>query len=119
MLHWRLDSVYYTNLTVQSIPFSMVALCDDNGDVDDDGDDDDDDIFISSHSSTLDPPAESYINNSTPHNANISIYSPVVASPPSVWTEKTRVWSYRMSDGDEVDDISTETMPCCVCYGAS
>ena len=72
MLHWRLDSVCYTNLAAQSIP----ALFDDNGDVDDDGDndDDDDDVFISSHSSTLDPPAASYINNSTPNNANIGIF---------------------------------------------
>lgn len=42
-------------------------FCDDNSD----GDDDDDDVFISSHSSTLDPPAASYISNPTPHNANI------------------------------------------------
>ena len=86
----------------------MAALCDDNSD----GDDDDDDVFISSHSSTLDPPpAASYISNPTPHNANY-IYTPDAASQPSVCTAKTRVLSYRMSDGDR--STTCRRQPCLV-----
>lgn len=119
MLHWRLHSVYYTNLAAQSIPFSMVALCDDNGDVDDDADNDDDNVFISSHSSTLDPPAASYIKNSTPHNANIGIFVICGLPPLCLHRNKTRVWRQRMSEGDGVRDMSTTTVPSCVYYGAS
>ncbi len=104
MLHWRFNLVYYINLRAQSIPFSMAALCDDNVDGETTM------TMFLSHLTIVDVGSSSSNISTIQHpTMPIWVYSSDAASQPSVCTEKTRVWSYRMSNGDEVDDIMSTT----------